>query len=133
MEITALFCNDAAAGEHGTLDIHGVLHELYAPGFPARQDRIFLVSLLEWERTDQGRFPFLIELLDPDGGTVLSVEGHTDVDARSDDRAPARTHLVLPLENVVFPVPGRYRVRMRIRGRELDGPSLHVLRQEQHE
>ena len=72
-------------------------------------------------------------MLDPDGGTVLSVEGHTDVDARSDDRAPARTHLVLPLENVVFPVPGRYRVRMRIRGRELDGPSLYVLRQEQHE
>lgn len=133
MEITALFCNQAATGAHGTLDIHGVLNELYAPGFPARQDRMFLVALIEWERTDHGRYPFLLELLGPDGAAVLSIDGHTDVDARPGHRAPARTELVLPLDNVVFPVPGRYRVRATIGEQKIDGPTLYLLRREQDE
>ena len=33
----------------------------------------------------------------------------------------------MPLENVVFPLPGRYRVKIRLKGKELEGPSLYLV------
>jgi hypothetical protein len=37
----------------------------------------------------------------------------------------------MPLEDVVFPVPGRYRFRIRVKGRELQGPSLYLVETEE--
>ncbi len=123
----ALLCDQAAANPDGKLDVHGIFNDLYAPGFPAKQDRMVLVLQIEWEHADQGRYQFRVDLLDPDGNPVLSVEGHTDVDARPVERAPPRTRLIMPLEDVVFPVPGHYRVQVRLKGKTLPGPSLHLV------
>lgn len=124
--LLALVCDDARPDSEGKLDVHGVFNDLFAPGFPARQDRMVLVVAMEWDRDDRGRFQFRADLVDPEGNTALTVEGETDVDRRPPDRPPARTRLVLPLEDVVFPVPGRYRFRIRMKGREFDGPTLHL-------
>lgn len=126
--LLALVCDDARPDHDGKLDIHGVFNDLYAPGFPAKQDRMVLVLVVEWDRSDQGRYRFKVELRDPDGRPSLTVEGHTDVDPRPDDRPPARTRLVLPLEEVVFPKPGPYRFDIRVKGVELEGPSLYLVR-----
>ena len=128
MEAVFLFCTDAGAGPDGKLSIHGIFSELRAPDFPALQDRMVLVGILEWQRDIKGRIPFTVDLNDPDGVSVFSVEGHTDVEARPESRAPAKTQLILPLKNVMFPAPGHYRIRININGTELPGPSMHLLR-----
>jgi len=128
MEAVFLFCKDASTGPDGKLNIQGVFNELYAPDFPALQESMTLVGIVEWQRDLEGRIPFVVDLTDPDGVAVFSIEGHTEVDARPATQAPAKTHLILPLNNVTFPVAGRYRVRANIDGTEMSGPSMHLLR-----
>lgn len=122
----AVLCDDAQVTTHGKLDVHGIFNELSAPGFPAKQDHMVLVVAVEWGRKDHGRYRFRVDLLSPDDEPVLTVEGHTDVDLRGDDRPPARTRLIMPLAEVVFPVPGRYRFSIRVKGQEVSGPSLYL-------
>lgn len=123
----ALVCDHAQTTEEGKLDIHGVFNDLYAPGFPAKQERMVLVLTLEWGRQDDGRNLFRVELLDPLSRPTLTVEGQTDVDRRAADRPPPRTQLVLPLEEIIFPVPGRYTFQVKVKGRTLPGPALYLV------
>ncbi len=128
MEAVFLFCADAGIGPDGKLSIHGIFNELNASDFPALQDRMVLVGIVEWQRDLEGRIPFAVDLNDPEGVSIFSIEGHTDVEARPASKAPAKTQLILPLKNVMFPMPGHYRVRININGSELSGPSMHLLR-----
>ncbi|HET9949432.1 MAG TPA: hypothetical protein VFQ22_10965 [Longimicrobiales bacterium] len=123
----AAICEDASARPDGRLDVHGVYHDLAAPGFPARQDRLVLVLVLEWDRGDHGRFRFKADLEDEDGEPSLTVEGETEVRSSAPGRPPARSQLVMPLEDVVFPHAGLYRFRVRAKGRTMEGPSLLLL------
>lgn len=128
MEAVFLFCTDAGTGPDGKLDIHGVFNELYAPDFPARQEQMVLVGIVEWQRDLEGRIPFSVDLVDAAGTAIFSIEGHTDVDARPPSRAPAKTHFILPLKNVMFPTAGDYRARISLNGSEIPGPSMHLMR-----
>jgi len=123
----ALVCDDARTNEEGKLDVHGVFNDLYAPSFPAKQERMVLVLTLQWGREDEGRNLFKVELIDPQGRPSVTVDGETDVDRRPADRPPPRTPLILPLENVVFPVPGRYTLQLRVKGRKIAGPSIYLV------
>ncbi len=125
--LTAAVCDHAAPGPDGKLDLHGVFHDLYAPGFPARQDRMTLVLTLEWDRTDEGRHVFRIDVRDPEGRPTLTVEGESTVTPARAGRPPPRTPLVMPLEDVVFPVPGRYEFEVRVKGHVHPGPSLFLV------
>ena len=125
--LASAVCDHAAASPDGKLDIHGVFHDLYAPGFPARQERMTLVLALEWERADAGRYSFRVDVRGPDGKPALTVEGHSEVTPRPADRPPPRTRLVMPLEDVVFPKPGRYDFRITAKGRALRGPVLYLI------
>ncbi len=128
MEAVFLFCKDAGTGPDGKLSIHGIFNELQAPDFPARQESMVLVGIVEWQRDVKGRIPFSVDLADPDGKAIFSIEGHTDVEARPQSKAPAKTQLILPLKKVMFPVPGHYRVQITINDVELQGPSMHLMR-----
>lgn len=125
--LTSAVCDHAAATPDGKLNLHGVFHDLYAPGFPARQDRMTLVLSLEWDRSDAGRHAFRVDVRGPDGRPTLTVEGQSEVSPRPADRAPPRTQLVMPLEDVVFPVPGRYEFDVTVKGNVLAGPTLHLM------
>ena len=127
--LLALLCEDASVNSLGRLDIHGVLNELGAPGFPARQDRMVLVLVIEWGSEDDGRFALRVDLMAPDGKPSVTVNGHTDVDRRPAGRPPARTQLVMPLETIIFPTAGAYRFRVRVKGQDMEGPTLHLLEQ----
>ena len=128
MEAVFLFCENAGVGQDGKLSIHGIFNELRAPDFPALQDRMVLVGIVEWQRDLEGRIPFAVDLNDPGGVSIFSIEGHTDVEARPSSKAPAKTQLILPLKNVMFPVPGHYQTQINIDGTDLSGPSMHLLR-----
>ena len=127
MDLQYVFlCDDAGENPEGKLDGKGILHDLLAPGFPAMQERMVLVLVIEWGRKDQGRYNLKAELVGPDGGVVLTVDGHSDVEARPPGRPPARTRLIMPLEKVVFPTPGKYFLRVIVKGERFRGPSLHL-------
>ncbi|HSM61396.1 MAG TPA: hypothetical protein VK849_11385 [Longimicrobiales bacterium] len=125
--LLTLVCDEAGLGPDGKLDVHGVFNDLYAPGFPAKQDRMVLVVVVEWDRSDEGRYRFRVDLEDQDGRPALSVDGYSDVDRRAEGRPPPRTRLIMPLEEVVFPRPGAYRFRIRIKGETFAGPSLYLV------
>ncbi|MCI0446928.1 hypothetical protein L0152_27465 [bacterium] len=107
--------------------MNGIFNELYASGFPARQEQVILAGIVEWDRDEEGKQPFTIHLMDPDENPIFTIHGYSEVDARPDSRPPARTHLIFPLENLVFTSPGQYRIRMDISGQRISGPSLYLL------
>ena len=124
--ILSLACDDAELRPDGKLDIQGVFNELNAPGFPAAQDRMTVVFVMEWERDVSGSVPFRADLVDEDGQKMLTIQGHTEVHAAGAG-APATTRLVMPLERVVFPHPGAYRFLLSARGQEVEGIPMHVV------
>lgn len=131
--LASALCDHASAGPDGKLEMRGVFHDLYAPGFPARQERMVLVLAVEWDREDEGRYSFRIDVTGPDGRPTLTVEGQSDVTPRPPDRPPPRTRLAMPLEEVVFPVPGRYDFQVKLKGRTLQGPTLYLVETREEE
>ena len=123
----AAICEDARPTPDGRLDVHGVYHDLSAPGFPARQERLVLVLVIEWERADHGRFLFKADLEDASGDLSLTVEGETEVHRPAPDRPPSRSQLIMPLDDVVFPRAGQYQFRIKVKGQTLEGPSLFLM------
>lgn len=126
----AFFCDEAQEGADGKLTARGIFHDLFAPGFPAMQGRMILVMVMDWDRKDRGRHNLKAELVGPDGRIVLTVDGHSDVEAPSPQGPPARTRLVMELEKAVFPQPGRYHLRIMVKGNRFRGPSLHLVQME---
>jgi len=120
-------CDAAHATPEGKLELHGVYHDLSAPGFPARQEQMVLVLVLEWDRSDQGRYRFRADLEDDDGKPSLTVEGETEVRAPAAGGPPARSQLILPMEGVIFPRSGQYRFRIRVKGQTLEGPGIFLM------
>lgn len=110
MDLTlAAVCDAANERPDGKLDLVGVFDELGAPGFPAVQDRMTVVFVLEWSADEAGRQPLRADLVDEQDRRVLTIQGHTDVAPPPEPGvARARTRLVLPLERVIFPHAGRY-------------------------
>ena len=125
--LQSALCDHAADSQSGKLDLQGVFHDLYAPGFPAQQGRMVLVLVLEWDRGDSGRYDFRIDVKGPEGNLTLSVDGYSEVSPRPAGRPPPRTRLVMPLENVVFPNPGPYEFELKVKGKLLQGPTLYVI------
>ncbi len=124
--ILACACDDARVRPDGKLDVTGIFNELYAPGFPAVQDRMTVVFVVEWGRDESGRKPLRADLVDDADRPVLTIQGHTDVDVRGDERAPAQTRLIMPLERVVFPGPGRYHFKLKAGDRTVRAFSIFV-------
>jgi hypothetical protein len=120
-------CEDARTTHDGKVDVQGVYHDLAAPGFPARHDRLVLVLVLEWDRADQGRYLFKADLEDENGEPSLTVEGETEVHRPPPDHPPARSQLIMPIEDVVFPRAGQYSFRLRVKGQTLEGPSIYLM------
>tara|TARA_B100000678_G_C18160813_1_gene482950 strand:- start:398 stop:829 length:432 start_codon:yes stop_codon:yes gene_type:complete len=128
----ALVCDHAEQTPEGKLDIQGVFNDLAAVGFPAKHDMV-LVLVVEWDHADRGRHDFQVDLVGPSGHPTMTVQGHSDVDPRKPDRPPARTRMIMPLREVIFPKKGIYSFRIRLKGRTYEGPSLYLMESETQE
>ena len=124
--ITMAFCEHAELRQDGKLDIHGAFVDLAAPGFPAKQDRMVVVVAVEWGHDDAGRYRFKVELKAQSGHPSFTIDGETEVKPHGPGDRPARTYLVMPVEDVVFPKPGPYRLEATVKGQTLPGPVLHL-------
>ena len=120
-------CEDARPTPDGKVDVHGVYHDLSAPGFPAKQDRVVLVLVIEWNHEDHGRYLFKADLEDDEGDVSITVEGETEVHQPKPGQPPARSQLIMPLEGVVFPHPGQYTFRVKVKGQTLEGPGIFLM------
>jgi hypothetical protein len=127
----ALNCEHAETRQDGRLDVHGVFHQLYAPGFPAKQDRMVLALAVEWDVEGEGRKEFKIDLQDPSGSPSLTISGHTDISARQDGEAPPQTRLILPMEEIVFPAPGTYFFELTVDDESVRVGPLHLIENEE--
>ena len=122
----ALVCDYAEQTSDGKLDIKGVFNDLVAPGFPAKHD-MFLVLRMEWGRDDRGEYEFQVDLFDPSLRSTMTISGHSDVDLRGLESPPARTQIIMPLEDVIFPTTGEYKFHIQVKGRTYEGPSLFLM------
>lgn len=123
----ATVCDDARPTPDGKVDVHGVFHDLSAPGFPAKQDRLVLVLVIEWDRADHGRYLFKADLEDEQGNISLTVEGETEVHQSPVDQPPARSQLIMPMEGIIFPAAGQYTFRVKVKGQTLEGPGIYLM------
>lgn len=123
----SFLCDSADVREDGRLDVLGVFHQLYAPGFPAQQERMVLVLALEWQAGEEGRNAFRIDLLDPAASPVVTVSGHTDVAPAPEGEAPPLTRLVLPMEGIVFPAAGTYEFELTAGGQTRRIAPIHLI------
>src|SRR5262245_14672965 len=110
--ILAFACDEARIREDGKLDVTGVFNELGAPDFPAVQESMTVVFIIEWSALEAGSQPLRADLIDDSNQMILTIQGHTEVDRRTPGQPPAQTRVVLPLEQVPFPHAGRYRFRL---------------------
>jgi hypothetical protein len=124
----ALVCENARERQDGRLDVHGVFHQLYAPGFPAQQERLTLAVAVEWEPHERGTIDLSIDLMDPSSSPVLSIKGQTEVGERQPMQGPPQTRLVMPLERVVFPAEGTYFFELAVGGERARLAPLHLIR-----
>lgn len=125
--ILAVACDKAHVLPDGRVrDILGVFNELYAPGFPAQQDHMTVVFVVQWGRDESGRIPLRVDLVDDAEKKILTIQGHTEVEHRTAERAPAQTHLVLPLDEVRFPHPGAYHFRLKAGNSEQHALSIFL-------
>jgi hypothetical protein len=122
----AAVCESARERPDGRLDLTGIFNDLSAPGFPAMQERMTVVFVVEWEPDESGELPLRADMIDEGGRKLLTIQGHTDVEPRSTDRAPPQTRLIMPLEKVVFPKAGRYRFELLAGGDVADACSFFV-------
>jgi hypothetical protein len=123
----ALNCEHADSREDGRLDVHGVFHQLYAPGFPAQQDRLVLAMAIEWDQEEPGPREFKIDLLDPTGSPTLTINGQTDVIPRDPRESPPQTRLVMPMEGIIFPKPGTYIFELKVDEEVFQLAPLHLI------
>ncbi|MGH7445999.1 MAG: DUF6941 family protein [Longimicrobiales bacterium] len=119
-------CESAHERPDGRLDLSGIFNELSAPGFPAMQEHMTVVFLVEWESGETGELPLRADMIDESGRKLLTIQGHTQVEARGNDRSPPQTRLIMPLDKVVFPTPGRYRFELVAGGDVADACSFFV-------
>ena len=120
-------CDNARPTPEGKIDLHGVYSDLSAPGFPAKQDKLVLVLVLEWAPSDEGRYLFKADLEDDEGNISLTVEGETEVRAPAPGHPPSRSQLIMPMEGVVFPHAGQYTFRVKVKGQTLQGPGVFLI------
>ena len=110
----SVIAEDAQLRHDGRMDVHGVFHELYAPGFPAKQDRLTLVTTIEWDATERGAIDFTVNLLDPDRAPALTINAQTQVEDQYAVHRPARTQMAIPIDGLVFPSAGTYEFQLTV-------------------
>jgi hypothetical protein len=120
----AVICEAARERPDGRVDIIGVFDELRAPAFPAVQERMTVVFIVEWSAEEVGEQPFRANLVHANGAKILGLEGVTVVHAPG--ASPAMTRLIQPLEKVVFPAAGDYHFELVAGGGVMDVARIRL-------
>ncbi|MEM7280415.1 MAG: hypothetical protein AAF438_02110 [Pseudomonadota bacterium] len=127
MHINLFFCDEAETTDDGKLNATGIFDELYAPGFPAQQERVVLAGVATWNRDDDGDKSIRIDIVGPEQKCIFSIEAVTTIDERPEDRAPAKSHFIFPLEKLTFDSAGDYQVQVTVGDEKHCVAPLHIV------
>jgi len=118
MEIDlALLADAATVDASGKLNILGIFDRITAKTFPAQHGRIALVLRFQAAVSDAGRHRVAIELSEPGGQEVVTVNGDIQIGGgKLSQQAGVRVPQVLNLDGMVFQKAGRYTFDVRIDG-----------------
>lgn len=132
MKVLYVFlCESAREGTDERLDADGIFRRLYAPGFPAEHQATLVIGV-EWDGEESGDVPFKIDMLDPGHSPILTASGHTTVPAiREPNAPPPLSRLILPIDRMVFPVPGRYEFELTFGDERISGAPLYLIEDRQ--
>ena len=126
----SVIAEDAKLRHDGRMDVHGIFHELYARGFPARQDRLSLVTTIEWTAEERGAIDFTVNLLDPDRAPVLTINAQTQVEDEYAVHRPARTQMAIPIDGLTFPRTGTYEFELTVGEHKQPLANLYLIEDE---
>jgi hypothetical protein len=122
-----LLCERATEQSDERLDVSGVFRRLYAPGFPAEHQATLVVGV-EWDDDESGDQEFRIDMLDPSRSPLLTASGHTTVpEGRDEGAPPPLSRLIMPIERMVFPAPGRYEFELTIGGETVQVAPIYLM------
>ncbi|HEX6694682.1 MAG TPA: hypothetical protein VF035_08310 [Longimicrobiales bacterium] len=102
----AVICETARERSDGRIDVIGIFDELHAAAFPAVQERMTIVFVMEWTEDEYGEQPFRADLVHENGRKILGLQGYTTVRQMGSGRP--KTRLIQQLDKVVFPAAGEY-------------------------
>ena len=107
---TALLADYANVSREGKLNVLGLFDSIYASAFPAKHLQMQLVMRFEVPVYDLGKESDLeIRLVDGDGKDILRIGGKFKVSGQKPAPGePLHSDEILPLNNVIFPKPGKY-------------------------
>jgi hypothetical protein len=126
----SVIAENAELRHDGRMDVHGIFHELYARGFPARQDRLSLVTTIEWTAEERGAIDFSVNLLDPDRAPVLTINAQTQVEDEYALHRPARTQMAIPIDGLMFPRTGTYEFELTVGEHKQPLTTLYLIEDE---
>jgi hypothetical protein len=121
----AVICDAANVSREGKLNILGVFSALRAASFPCVHPSLTLVVGLEATFTERGEHMIDIRLVDADGGEILKLDGHVNVQSERPGR-PIVSQAILQLNNITFPRPGTYTVDILVDRRHERSVPLEV-------
>jgi hypothetical protein len=127
--VYSVICEMASMREDGRVDIQGIFNELWATGFPAQQDRLVLVAVIEWNSAEKGAIPLTVLLRGPKRESLFRIEAETQVDTNRSSAVPPQTRLILPLEKVVFPQQGHYQFVLKALKQKEQLAGVHLIQQ----
>ena len=112
--LTILAADYANIAEGSKLNVMGIFKNIYASAFPARHLSTHLVVKLGAELGEFGDNRMLtISLHEPDGKELMNFVQGITVPIPSDGQRP-EINLILKIDEIVFPMPGRYQFNVKV-------------------
>ena len=122
----ALLADAATIDAAGKINIIGAFDRISVSQFPAQHSRIALVLIVMAGTSEMGTHEMEIQLSDPQGRGVLSLNGEMQLVGGPDVGEGIRAPHVLNLDGLVFPEPGRYSFDVKINNKHQVSISFFV-------
>jgi len=126
VKIVMMVTADYAAAEPplNKLNVLGVFNRIVSSEFPLLYRRMYLAVNFEGEISDSaGPYDVSISIAGEDGQVLIAIEGQLDMPDSSPGVAPQHC-IVAELNQLVFPVPGDYRIYVSVSDVELDESTV---------
>lgn len=125
--LTFLAADYANIAQGGKINVMGIFRTIYAKNFPARHSSMFLVVKFGVELGELGgKRALTIKLLDADGKEIFKYEAGMEI-RQIHGGLPPEVNAIIQINDIIFPIPGRYRFSVEIDGEIKGHLSLEVV------
>jgi len=131
MHIQACLICDSASDYQGKLCVLGAFDRIVAPQMPAKHPHSAVVVRVRFERSEEGKHPFRLMMIDADGQAIgPKIEGEVNV-AFAPGHESITMNLILGMNGLPLPRYGTYQFDFVLDGRQVATAPLYVVPPEQ--